>query len=346
MERFQIEPLRSGLTELLAAHGVPQKQARTLLDSMLAADLRGVHTHGLAVLPAYLSKIDWGGFALGEKTEVLRQTAAFAVVDAKGQLGAVSASDCMALALEGARRSGLFTVFCRNANTFGPAFYYAKMAADRGLIGACCCNSPTAMPAWGGTKKLLGTNPFSVAVPARSFAPIVVDMATSVVAKSKINEIRKQGGTIPEGWAVDARGVPTTDPAAAIEGMVLPMAAHKGSAIAMAIDLLAGVLSGAGYQNRVNRFYSEENRCMNVGQCFAALDPTLIADDSFYDTVDDYILALHASGEAVLYPGEREQAAYEEAMRGGVALSEETAAALRGICGAEHRMGVLVKHGA
>ena len=109
---------------------------------------------------------------------------------------------------------------------------------------------------------------------------------------------------------------------------------------------LDGVLSGAGYQNRVNRFYSEENRCMNVGQCFAALDPTLIADDSFYDTVDDYILALHASGEAVLYPGEREQAAYEEAMRGGVALSEETAAALRGICGAEHRMGVLVKHGA
>ena len=112
------------------------------------------------------------------------------------------------------------------------------------------------------------------------------------------------------------------------------------------VNILDGVLSGAGYQNRVNRFYSEENRCMNVGQCFAALDPTLIADDSFYDTVDDYILALHASGEAVLYPGEREQAAYEEAMRGGVALSEETAAALRGICGAEHRMGVLVKHGA
>ena len=126
MERFQIEPLRSGLTELLAAHGVPQKQARTLLDSMLAADLRGVHTHGLAVLPAYLSKIDRGGFALGEKTEVLRQTAAFAVVDAKGQLGAVSASDCMALALEGARRSGLFAVFCRNANTFGPAFLLRK----------------------------------------------------------------------------------------------------------------------------------------------------------------------------------------------------------------------------
>lgn len=328
MKRYQIDVLKENLIKLLEEYSVNKKQAETLIDCMMEADMSGVHTHGLSVLPAYIEKITRNGFNLIEDVVICKNTAAFTIVDANNQIGAVSAKTSMNIAIEKCAESGIHTVFCRNANTFGPAFYYAKMASDKKLIGICLCNSPSAMPAWGGNKKILGTNPFSIAIPAEKSASIIVDMATSIVAKSKINEIRKNGGILPEGWAVDEDGLPTTDPVKAIQGMVLPMAAHKGSAIAMSIDILAGVLSGAAYQNNINRFYSDENKCMNVGQCFIAIDPVAISNDLFYEQMDEYIKEIHQSGENVLCPGERENRAFLDSILKGVELSEETVVTL------------------
>ena len=281
MKRYALGELRKALIKILKNNHVCNEQADILVDTMLEADMRGVHTHGISVFSAYIKKIQGNGFNLTAESVVLQQTGAFAVVDAKNQFGMVSAHKCMALAIEQAKTSGIYTVFCRNANTLGAAFTYAKMATDQNMIGLCLCNSPAAMPAWGGNMKILGTNPFAIGVPAEKQSPILIDMATSLVAKSKINEARKQGTTIPLGWAVDENGKPTTDPIEAIKGMVLPMAEHKGYAIAMAIDILAGVLSGASYLNHVNRFYSDNNECMNVGHCFIAMNPALIFGDGF-----------------------------------------------------------------
>lgn len=328
MKRYSRTNLKNALTEILKANKVSDQQSETLINAMLDADVRGVHTHGTSVFPAYINKIKNGGFNLTEESEILKQTMAFAIVDAKNQFGMVSAVKCMSLAIEQASTSGIYTVFCRNANTFGAAFKYAKMATDRGMIGVCLSNSPSAMPAWGGSNKILGTNPFSIGIPARKEGPILIDMATSIVAKSKINEARKQGKTIPAGWAVDENGIPTTDPNEAIKGMILPMAEHKGYAIAMAIDVIAGLLSGAGYLNRVNRFYSETNECMNVGHCFIAIDPIAIFGEGFHESIDEYIAEVRASGKNVYYPGEKENKKAQLCNGETVELTDETANAL------------------
>lgn len=149
-------------------------------------------------------------------------------------------------------------------------------------------------------------------------------MATSKVAKSKINEARKAGENIPLGWALDIDGNPTTDPIKAINGMVLPMAEHKGYALSLAIDIIAGLLSGAGYLNNVNRFYSIDNRCMNVGQMFVAIDPKIVMSENFYKLIDNYIEQLHSSGNNVMYPGENKHNREVESEKSGISLSDST----------------------
>ena len=344
MKRYQINTLKQGLIELLARFSVSTEQAEALVNCMMEADMRGVHSHGLAVLPAYIDKLQKGAFNLTTPSVICKSNAVFTTIDANNRIGAASAKECMDIAIEKCAQSGMHSVFCKNANTFGPAFYYAKMAAERKLIGICMSNSPSAMPVWGGNQKMLGTNPFAIAIPAEKNGTIVVDMATSLVAKSKINEIRKQGGQLPEGWAVDANGQPTTDPMEAIQGMVMPMAGHKGSAIAMSIDILSGVLSGAGYLNHVNRFYSENQACMNVGQWFIVIDPTAVSDEPFYAKMDAYIDEIHQSGSTVLYPGERGNKSYCYSCEHGVELTEETVLALTDILEKNHIKKALVEY--
>ena len=328
MNRYQTAPLTQALTQILETYSLSSAQAAQCIEILLDADRRGTHSHGLAVLPAYIQRIERGGFTIDGACRILHGTQSFCVVDADNQLGMLSASFCMQKAITECKKSGIYTVFCRNANTFGAASTYVKMATDHGVIGFCTSNSPSAMPASGGTRKILGTNPFAVGIPAKQQPPIIVDMATGIVAKSKINEIRKSGGSIQEGWALDANGNPTTDPQAAIDGMVLPMAGHKGYAIALVIDLLGGLLSGAGYLDHINRFYSDTPSCMNTGQCFAAIDPALIYGEGFLEAVDDYIQELKRSGQDVRYPGERADASMRLCDDGSVELTGQTADAL------------------
>ena len=173
----------------------------------------------------------------------------------------------------------------------------------------------------------LGTNPFAVAIPGAKNGPIMFDMATSKVAKSKINKARLAGESIPSDWALDTDGNPTTDPLEAIKGTVLPMAEYKGYGIAMAIDIIAGVLSGAGYLNGVNRFYSDGEDGMNVGQVFVAIDPRIVMSDSFYSDIDGYINQIHAceplGDDAVLYPGERKNKNLADSLKNGVEITAE-----------------------
>lgn len=343
-KRYRIASLKQALLKLTDAYSVPRCQGEILINSMLEADMCGVHTHGLSLVPTYIKKIENAGFNLSDKVSVIKSTATFTVVDANNLIGAVSAAECTDIAIRNAQKNGMHTVFCKNANTFGPAFYYTKKAVENGLVGFCACNSPANMSPWGGTQKLLGTNPFSVGVPAKRYAPIMVDMATSVVAKSKINEIRKNGGTLPDGWALDKNGNPTNDPVAAIGGTVLPMAQHKGSAIAICIDIICGMLSGAAYLNDVGRFYSDDNRCMNVGQCFTVIDPVAISDTTFYDKVDEYIDRLHSSGTNVLYPGEKESINRALAENGGVELFDETVTELNALFAKNNLTGGIAEY--
>ena len=338
MKRFSINTLNTLITETLIKNGVCAEQARIISDCMVMADACGVHSHGLNVLPAYIKKIENKSFNVSGNPLIIKETSAYTLLDSNNLIGMYSAWFCMDVAIKKCQENGIHYVSSRNCNTFGPAFYYTRYAAERGMIGICFSNSPSAMPAWGGKKKILGTNPFSVAIPSKTKGIIILDMASSIVAKSKINELRKEGKEIPQGWALDAKGNPTTNASEAIDGMLLPMAEHKGYAISMMIDVLAGLLSGAGFLNNINRFYTDKKVGMNVGHTFIAINPNVIYDGDFYDAVDKYIEEIHSSGDNVLFPGERKNNNYTRSQTTGVELSNVTINELKKIiCDFERR---------
>ena len=159
----------------------------------------------------------------------------------------------------------------------------------------------------GSKDKLLGTNPFSIVVP-NGDEPIILDMATSVVAKSKFKEYKAQGKELPKGWAVDEYGQPTTDPDAAIRGSVLPMSGMKGYGMALMIDVLSGVLSGAAWLNKVGRFYSEDGTGMNVGYCFTVIDPKQVLGEEYKTAIAEFVTTIRNSsavdGGTVALPGD------------------------------------------
>lgn len=309
----------------LELNGLCESQAKTLASSFVCATVAGVKTHGVSMLGAYIKKLELKHFNINPDFKFVKKTGSFAVVDCDNAVGAVSAKYCMDFAISSAEEQGIYTVFARNCNTYGPAFYYSKLASDKGLIGVTFCNTPSAMAPWGSKTKILGTNPFSVAVPGDKAGPILFDTATSKVAKSKINQARLAGEKIPTDWALDADGNPTDDPLEAIKGTVLPMAEYKGYGLAMTIDIIAGVLSGAGYLNGVNRFYSDGEDGMNVGQVFTAIDPRVVMSDKFYSDIDEYINEIHncepLGDNSVLYQGERKNKNLSAAIQNGVELS-------------------------
>ncbi len=310
---MDFERVKNETAAKLIGSGVPAVQAETVADVMTTADLYGVTTHGAAILDAHIKRVERGGYNLQPAFPVLRRTAAFAVVDGDNALGFVSASHCMAMAVEGAKGSGIYQVFSRNNNTFGPAFYYPLQAAKQGFIGLIFSNSPAQMPPSGGKEKILGTNPFAAVIPVPGQEPIIIDMASSVVAKSKFNEFKNAGKPLPEGWALDKNGVPTTDPEEAIAGLVLPMGGHKGYCIAMLIDVLSGVLSGAAYLNKIGRFYSPDGNGMDVGFCCIAIDPYAVLGEDYDARIQDFVSTIRNSqpveGAAISLPGDREHLA-------------------------------------
>ncbi len=292
----------------LTQSGVPEAQAETVADCFATADIFGVTSHGEAVLPAYIERIAAGAFNLNPAFCVVRETAAFAVLDGDNALGPVSAARCLRYAVNKAKTSGVFSLFSPHNNTFGPAFYYSLKAAEEGMIAFVTSNSPAQMAPVGGKEKLLGTNPFSLVIPVPGKDPVIVDMATSVVAKSKFRECKEQGKPLPEGWALDSAGNPTTDPEEGMKGFVLPMAGFKGYGIALLIDYLAGFLSGAAWLNHVGRFYSEKKDGMNVGFLIHVIDPHIVFGAEYDEQIAGYIDEIRnsqpAKGNTIVLPGD------------------------------------------
>ncbi|CCY49842.1 MULTISPECIES: Ldh family oxidoreductase [Bacteroides] len=302
----------------LKAVGVSEEQAEVVADCFVTADEYGVTSHGINVLQAHVDKVKRGGYNLNPSLKIVRQSPAFAVVDGDNGFGPVSADYCMNLAVERAKKVGVFQVFSKNNNTVGPAFYYPLKAAEQGCIGILFSNSPAQMAPFGGKEKLLGTNPFSAVIPVPGYDPIIVDMATSVVAKSKFKQYKEAGKRLPDGWALDEDGKPTNDPDEGMKGLVLPMAGFKGYSIAMLIDLISGLVSGAAYLNNVGRFYSVDNKRMNVGFCCIAIDPKVVLGEEYASAIAEYVATVRnskRSGEGpVCVPGDDRLTFYKNNM--------------------------------
>lgn len=324
--RINIRPFQDSLVRVFRKNGLSAEDAVLAADGILEAELAGITTHGVEMIPAHIKKCR-SGYNTSASLHTVREAAAFTVVDADNAFGVVSAQKCIRMAIEKCRTSGIHVVFCNNANTFSAAYTYAKYAAEHGMISIIGANAPAQMAPIGGIDKLFGTNPLAIGVPADKEEPFILDMATSAVAKSRINQALHRGDkTIPYGWATDINGVPTNDPKEAVKGLILPMAGPKGYGLAMAIDIIGGVLSGAASMDSVGRFYSDDNACMNVGQFFAVLDPSMIYGGDFMSEMDVYLHKVRTSRSAdektVLVPGDINLIARRDITENGLELPE------------------------
>lgn len=331
-----IDNIRNLSEQILIKRGLGLENAKILVDSMLSADINGVSTHGIRMLPSYIKKIDNKEVSFSSPT-IIKQLAPFSIIDAQNSIGAISASFATQIAINQAKVNGIHAVFSRNSNTFGPGFYYAEQIANKGMIGFVCSNSPAAMTAFNGLEAMLGTNPFAFAMPTKSYGNIVMDMASSVVAKSRFATAKSKGEKLQKDWAVDKNGNPTIDPDEAIQGFVLPMAGFKGYGIAMMIDIISGFLSGASFLNGVGKFYSVDGSCMNVGHLIVAFNPQLIYGDDFLSVADDYVEKIKQSkckeGMSIVLPGDDRKKSKAEALTNGIPLSLDVVEKLESLFG-------------
>lgn len=320
--------LKKFIIDLFMAAGLKESDAFVATEVLMDAELGGISTHGVSMVPAHIRKLQ-NSYNINAQLTVEQEGEAFAVVNANNMMGMLSAYQAMLIAIDKAKKSGISVVLCNHANTFSAASYYVKMAIDKKMIGIALCTAPAQMAPLGGREKLLGTNPLAVGIPANNEEPFVFDMATSVVAKSKINDAVRRGDTeIPFGWATDEYGKPTNDPIAAAKGLILPMAGAKGYGLCMTIDMIAGVLSGAASLDEIGRFFPIENGCMNVGHAFFVIDPIKLHGFNFFKKIDDYLHRIRTSqssdGNRIYVPGDKNLINKQRMIVEGIKLDDET----------------------
>lgn len=314
----------NSISQLFKNEGCSAYASICIATSLTQAEVCGISSHGFRMIDSHLKRIRERLYNISDQIIIEKQTPSFTLVNSNNLVGMVSADRCIDVAINNAKKSGVHIVFANNANTFSAAFTYVNKLAENGLIGIAFCNSPAQMAPLGGCEKMLGTNPFAFSIPSSKELPIVFDMATSIVAKSKINEAVELGQEIPMGWALSSNGLPTTDPLEAVKGLILPMAGPKGYGLSVMIDMISGLCSGANYLNGVGRFYGSSS-CMNVGHTFIAIDPIQIYGADFYNQVDLYINKVHSSkkveGKTILMPGEDKVIKYYQAKKNGIEIN-------------------------
>jgi len=319
--------LQGFCVEAFRAAGLGAEDSALVSRNLIEAELRGIGSHGVMRLSTYLRKMKEGGFNPKPAVRVLRERSGMALLDADDGLGAVVGARAMKLCIEKARNAGIAAVSVRNANHYGYAAFYGKMALEAGMIGITCCNTPAKMAVYGGAENMLGTNPLCIAVPATE--PYIFDGATSVVARGKIMYYSIAGLPIPQHWAVDLDGRPTADAKVALKGVQLPFGDYKGSGIAIAVEILSAALSGARFSYAANELFSDYDKPQGLGFFFAALDVSAFAEpEDFRAGMDELLGRLRASKKAVgheeiVMPGELESRAEKENLRNGIALPPE-----------------------
>jgi LDH2 family malate/lactate/ureidoglycolate dehydrogenase len=319
-----------------ASAGMPAADARLVADTLVQADLWGHQSHGVLRLGWYLDRVRNKVMDPVTKPKFIVDAGAIAVIDGHQGVGHVLTALAAKEAIKRAKAHGVGAVGVRNSNHFGTCMYYTLMGAREGCVMLLTTNGGPAMAPWGGRKKIIGTNPWSVAAPAGGRPPFVVDMAATGVARGKIYLARNKGLPIPLGWAINSAGEPTTDPQEAVDGIILPMAEHKGYAIAAMVDMLSGVLTGSGFLSNVHSPYQTAEKS-NCGHLMIALNIAAFqALAQFNERMEQFIAEIKAvplakGHDEVFYPGEMEAGNDARNRKEGIQFPDDTLADLRRI---------------
>ena len=311
--KIKLDELKKFAVETLLKAGVSEEDAKTTAEVLITTDTFGVLTHGTKNLHQYILKMQAGGLDAKAVPTVMGEGPSWAIINGNKAIGMVSACKAMNLAVKKAKETGIAYVGVKNSCHFGAAGYYANLAASQGLIGISMSNADPVIAVPNGCKKAIGTNPFSFAAPLGNGKSVFLDIALSNVAALKVIMAQEKCQAIPDTWLVDEDGLPTTDAAKfPKEASLQPMAAHKGYGLAVLVEILASVITGAGLLSEIASWNLDLSSVNNAGHAFIAIDVSkMIPFDIFTQRINQMASELKngpkaRGAETIFLPGEME----------------------------------------
>jgi LDH2 family malate/lactate/ureidoglycolate dehydrogenase len=323
----------------LVSGGMRADDAAEVARVLVLADLFGIRTHGVQRIPEYLARVAAGGIDPLARPRIERVGGALMRVDGANGLGPLVASRALHAAMQAAHGAGIAAAFVRASNHLGALMPYCYIAARHGFASLIASNAAPSIAPAGGRGARVGNNPLGIGVPRPGGDPVILDMAMSVAARAKIRAAAKAGQPIPDGWATDAQGLPTTDPTAAMTGFLLAMGGHKGYGLALMVDMLAGVLSGAAFLTGVEAWDKAPDKPQGLGHVLIVIDTTRLGlAETLAGRIDAFRAILHDTPAAdparpVRLPGESALAQHRRHLEHGVPVAAEDLARLREIAG-------------
>lgn len=310
--------------------GLPIEDAARVARILVMADLFGLTTHGLSRIESYGERLTVGGIQARPDIRIEKVAPAICKVNGDNGIGPLVGMHALEAAMATAREYGVGVAFARGSNHFGPISPYALIAAEAGFASIIGSNATTTIAPWGGSDARLGNSPIGFGIPHPDGDPFLLDMAMSVVARAKIRNALKRGEAIPNTWATDANGLPTTNPASALDGFLLPIGGHKGYGLALMVDLFAGLLSDAAYLTHVKSWSDAPEQAQNLGHFFILIDTHRLGSTEWLkQRMMDFAAILHGSPAAdpakkVIVPGEIELEKMRRQRRDGIVLDALT----------------------
>lgn len=325
-----VDELIGQASAALEKAGANPDMARSTARALVMAEAQGLGSHGLSRVGQYASHLRSGRVNGQARPSILRSHGAGLLVDADEGLAFPACELAVREAIDRARQFAIAFAGVTRSHHFGMAGMHLEPVAASGMVGFAFSNSPAAMPAWGGSRALFGTNPIAAVFPRRQGDPISIDLSLSEVARGKLMVAAREGRAIPEGWALDKNGRQTTDPKAGLEGMMCPAGGVKGAMLALMVELLCVALTGASFGYEADSFFSAEGNRPHIGHVFLAIDPAALAGtDVYYDRVETLVQAMLAD-ETVRLPGGRRNALLQRSLSEGVEVPDAVWAQLRG----------------
>jgi (2R)-3-sulfolactate dehydrogenase (NADP+) len=329
MATISLTELHPLVVQALQRAGANDLAARTTADALIYADAQGTASHGVSRVPQYVGHLGVQRVKGDAVPRVAKAQGAVAIVDAADGLAFPACVLAIEQAIALARTQGIAFVAVTNSYHFGAAIFHLEAVAHAGMMGLAFSNSPAAMAAWGGKKPLFGTNPIAAIFPRMNADPLAIDLALSEVARGKLMVANKEGQAIPLGWALDAEGQATTDPAKGMKGSMAPAGGVKGAMLALTIELLVTALTGAQQGFEVDSFFDVQGNAPRIGQAFLVIDPAAMGGRAVFDERVETLVAMMLADGGVRLPGARRYALQRKAEVEGVNVPDALLAQIR-----------------
>ena len=330
MPTFTPAELEALATRALERAGASAAMAAATARALVDADTQGLASHGVSRVAQYPAHLRNGRADGAAVPRIARERGGAFLVDAGCGLAFPACAFAVGEAIARARTHGVAFAAVTNSHHFGVAAYHLMPVAAARMVGLAFSNSPSAMPAAGGRHPIFGTNPIAAVFPRGASPPLVIDLSLSEVARGKLMVAARDGKPIPEGWALDREGRPTTDPKAGLEGSMLPMGGAKGAMLALVVELLVTALTGAAIGFEASSFFVDEGNRPRLGQAFVVVDPGALAGSETYAARVEVLVAEMLRDPGVRLPGARRTALAERAVREGIEIPQALADLLRG----------------